>query len=285
MNSEDDSLFPVDHVLPTGKCDPKEEEVFGDDDRRKVENTHLRPWCQVCCLEYFQNGDWIPYATGWIAAPKLIITAGHNLFHPENDQRLESIRVSPGRVRGEQAYPHGVYKSRATAAAWEEIGDSQSPRLDFAAIFLHQPLPSQLGAFSLFDPSRVDDLSSRRVAVSGYPRDPGFCMQQYWAEDDILRVEGGQIFYRADTKKGQSGSPVMLKDEHSALIEVVGIHSAMAEDSAPSPPSNTGPFLSAEVIAQIESWKQQSEVGSGDENRPKGIFAGLKKLGQRLFGK
>jgi glutamyl endopeptidase len=87
-----------------------------------------------------------------------------------------------------------------TNATWYATGDE---RFDDAAAKLDCSIGDVVGWFGFWSPARPLGLPA---TVRGYPADKGFTV---WTHTQpVVASAGGQVFYRADTFPGQSGSPV-----------------------------------------------------------------------------
>ena len=57
-----------------------QEMVFKDDDRRQVADTHPFPWQSICSLVITaaDGSKWV--GSGWLASPRMVVTAGHCVY-------------------------------------------------------------------------------------------------------------------------------------------------------------------------------------------------------------
>lgn len=288
-NEADDEPLPVDSSLAFGKFDASFESVSDTDERKPVDNSSVLPWARICSLEYYDEeaSIWAPMGTGWIAAPQLVVTAGHCLFHPKRtSERLGKIRVIPG--RHEDNFPFGAQESTDFKAAWEELGVEKDDRHDYGAIFVPKPWPAKLGTFRQMKIADPNELVGQKVNVGGYPGDFGLGMgqKQYRHEDMVTRVADGRVYYKTDSSKGQSGSPIFVAQHPGDdSPQVVGVHSdGFAKDAAEDEKVNSGPLLAQDVAGQIVTWLEKASTLLPDLPKPplppdppkrkrKGLFA------------
>tara|TARA_R110002096_G_scaffold13623_2_gene47997 strand:- start:2792 stop:3703 length:912 start_codon:yes stop_codon:yes gene_type:complete len=262
--SNDDEPLPVDSSLALGKFDASFESVADMDERKPVGNCSEIPWARICSLEYYDDeaSIWAPMGTGWIAAPRLVVTAGHCLFHPKRTtERLTKIRVIPGRHEGD--FPFGCQESTEFKAAWEELGVEKDDRHDYGAIFVPKPWPKRLGRFRQMKVADPNELIGQKVNVGGYPGDfkLGLGQKQYRHADVVTRVADGRVFYKTDSSKGQSGSPIFVVQYPGDDPQVVGIHSdGFAKDAAEGEKVNSGPLLAQDVAGQIIAWQEKASI-------------------------
>ena len=234
------------------------ESILGDVDRRKqILETELLPWRMLCSLE-IESANGLQYiGTGWFAAPRTIITAGH-CVHDELELGgwARRITVIPGR-NGEEVAPFGrtVSSRFSTTDRWLEVRDAD---FDYAAIHLDEDLGTQTGVFSLAVLPE-SELQNRLVNVAGYPVSPGNGRFQYFHANRVKAVTARRVFYDVDTMGGQSGSPVWAYLDDSESPSVVGIH-AYGVGGVPSGVNvvaNSGPRILPEVLELIRTWIQQ----------------------------
>ncbi len=202
------------------------ESIIGRDDRTKVIDSENRPWRMICSLKI--NGRvGGAIGTGFFVAPKIIITAGHCVFHPNLGGWAKEIIISPGRFESEHPFPKNpayqkpiVSHRFITVKGWTE---DQNPDFDYAAIYIDDPIGNETGWFSMAVLDN-DALKGRLVNIAGYPGDRDFGRNQYFCADKIDKVQSNRFFYTADSYGGQSGGPCWFQDDNNQPI-VIGIHS------------------------------------------------------------
>jgi len=236
------------------------ESVLGDlDERTRIVSTDTAPWKYVCALSIDSPaGRFV--GTGWVVAPRTLITAGHCVLdRTQMGGWANAIEVSPGRDRELTPFStHRVVKF-STVDRWEQ---DQDPDFDIAAIHLDQDIFGagegfQVGAFP--DAELLDFM----VNVSGYPGSPGGGIEQWWAKNRIRAVTPRRIYYDVDTSGGQSGGPAYIfRDENGPPI-VVGVHAYGVGGTPASVPMrvNSAPRMIPEVVDQIQAW-----IDNGPEN-------------------
>lgn len=225
--------------------------VIGEEDREYRTDTHEPPLSLICSIEAVDETRGIPWGgTGFLVAPRIVVTAAHNLVqdHPlQGPLAATRVRVRPGRRVGED--PFGAHE--VTPADWTLHPlwrDQPVAGHDMAVIRLPAPgpgVPGWLGVAALTDAALAD----RMVNVAGYPLRVGAAgeenrippeetfMRLYWHADRVLALDPDQIFYDADTSGGQSGAPVILMplaDDPFSGPTVVGIH-IRGQDGAADP--------------------------------------------------
>ena len=231
------------------------ESILGDVDRRKpILETDQPPWCKICSLEITSQNGLQYVGTGWFAAPRTLITAGHCVFDPfELGGWARTIKVMPGR-NGDANPLFGTAESSrfSTTNRWLEAQDED---FDYAAIHLSEDLGTKAGTFGigLLLDSELKDLM---VNVSGYPVEPGEGREQYFHANRVKALTGRRLFYDIDTMGGQSGSPVWAYLDGSTDPVVVGIH-AYGVGGVPAGlnvNANSGPRILPEVLDVIKGW-------------------------------
>ena len=231
------------------------ESNLGDVDRRKqILETDLHPWRMICSLEIeSQNG--LPYVgTGWFAAPRTVITAGHCVFDPvELGGWAKKITVIPGRNGdAEPVFDKAASSKFSTTDRWLEAQDAD---FDYAAIHLDVDLGARVGTFGI-GVLPDEELKDRLVNVSGYPFIPGDGKSQYFHANRVKALTPRRLFYDVDTLGGQSGAPVWAYLDDSTDPVVVGIHAygIGGTPAALNVVANSGPRILPEVLDVIQEW-------------------------------
>ncbi|HYU80324.1 MAG TPA: trypsin-like peptidase domain-containing protein [Vicinamibacterales bacterium] len=231
------------------------ESLLSDVDcRKQILETELTPWRMIASLEITSQHGLAYIGTGWFAAPRTLITAGHCVFDPvELGGWAREISVLPGRNGDEPpAFPAAASMRFSTTDRWLE---AQEPDFDYAAIPLDTDLGSKVGTFGI-GVLPDNELSDRLVNVSGYPVTPGDGKSQYFHANRIKALTTRRLFYDIDTMGGQSGSPVWAYVDDTTTPIVVGIH-AYGVGGTPADlhlTANSGPRILPEVLDVIRGW-------------------------------
>ncbi len=220
------------------------EVVIGVDDRVRIHATTTYAWRCICSLAITAaNGtSWI--GTGWLVAPRTVITAGHCVWMHNQGGRVASIRVMPGRNGSATGTPFTSCMAThvRTTVKWIEERDSSR---DYGCILLPKSFLdySSLGTFGY---ANLSSLSNLTVNLSGYPGDKP-AGTQWFHSRKIKSVESRRFYYDIDTAGGQSGAPVWrLKD---GARHVVGIHTNGHSTG------NSAVRITSAVFDNIKAWK------------------------------
>lgn len=221
--------------------------VPGHDRRSRVLDTSFDPWRKICALEITAR-DGTPFiGTGWVAGPRLIITAGHCVFNKVYDGWMENIEIIPG--RDGQLEPFGRYKAKSfrTMERWCSAGDEN---YDIGAIILSNDLDSSLGSFAFgFYPEAR--LKSQMVNISGYP----ICNvgeEQMHHSNRVCEVTDHKLYYDVDTEGGQSGSPIWFYPDDDLEPVVIGVHSNGAGRTLNA---NSGVRITPALLDILSEWR------------------------------
>lgn len=221
--------------------------VSGQDRRSRVLDTSYAPWKMICSLKISSKDGSEFIGSGWIAGPRLIITAGHCVFHNTYGGWAEKIIVIPGRDGDEE--PFGSYTSSTfhSVSEWVNCGDENN---DIGAIILDEDIGSTLGHFSF---GAYDDnfLKSQLINISGYPGS-AYGEEQMHHANRINDVTTYKLYYDVDTEGGQSGSPIWIYTDTNADPVVVGVHS---NGAGLSYNANSGVRISHTLAEQIAKWR------------------------------
>jgi V8-like Glu-specific endopeptidase len=222
------------------------EVVIGADDRVRINNTAKLPWSGVCQLNIRAKNGQRFIGTGWLIAPRCVITAGHCVFIRSAGGWADRIEVSPG--RNGASFPFGTVASGRFSALprWVSHNDRN---FDCGCIILPRPARAPNGAspFTFRYAARSDTaIKSRALNLSGYPGDKGGITQ--WFHARLAKaVSPSVITYDIDTAGGQSGSPVWHLENNARTA--VGIH------TNGSPLGNSATRITPAIKAQMDVWR------------------------------
>ena len=228
--------------------------VFLPENRLLVRDTRVYPFSAVCGLLIIDRNQKAFYGTGFLAGPRLVITAGHNVYY-HGDGFMEKIYVYPGLNgdRNRSIFPAAEARQFYSVEAW--VVD-ENRDFDFGAIMLPTPLGNHAGWFSI---SRftAQTLNSLTVSISGYPHTGPVAGQPgatQWRDSSRIDAESNRLRHWADTSIGQSGSPVFAYfPDKPSKYHVVGIHN-WGYDA-----QNVATRINEAVFAQIAAWRAMSE--------------------------
>lgn len=219
------------------------ESVVGKDDRVPIVDTTLLPWRCICQLVVDGlHDDQQVLGTGWLAGPRTVLTAGHNLFSHKHGRAAERITVVPGRQV--DLAPFDFFRSSRfdVHPRWRDAGDE---RCDLGVVWLDAAVGEHIGWFGWG--SRPDALLQDLIVnTAGYPADKR-AGTQWFNAGRIAQIEPQMLRYGLDTEAGQSGSPIFMVnpgDERSVLA----VH-AYGGDAA-----NRGIRITDEVFALFQAW-------------------------------
>ena len=222
--------------------------VIGIDERIHITATTQLPWRLTASLliTAADNSQWI--GTGWFISPRTLVTAGHCVFikHsgvPGRDGFVKKIQVMPGR-NGQQVPFGGMSATEFwTVKGWADQG---LETYDYGAIILPSKFPVTIGHFG-FGVFPDDVLLGATANIGGYPGDKP--SGTFWFDSrSIGSLKPEKVFYAADTAGGQSGASVYIVRNGKRIA--VAIHAYGGATA------NSGTRISAEVFANLTSWKR-----------------------------
>ena len=222
------------------------EVIIGTDDRVRISPTTSFPWRAICSLRITaQNGNRF-IGTGWLVAPRTVITAGHCVYMHDQGGWPKSIEVIPG--LNDAARPYGSYVGTSFRSVSGWVNDKKR-EYDYGCIIL--PTTSRPGDKTGVFGFAVKDnpyLLSAYLNLSGYPGDKGG-NQQWFMARKAKSVAPRVIYYEIDTMGGQSGSPVWVKVGNARYA--VGIHTNGLVSG------NSATRIVQPVFNNIQAWKNQ----------------------------
>lgn len=223
--------------------------LTSQDRRTEVSNPTAAPWRMICSL-LITAADGEEYVgTGWIAGPRLIITAGHCLFEKNWLKGWATkINVYPG--RSSTSNGDTFFSSTHFKAPEKWVGECDE-NFDYGAIILTEDIGLSYGHFSSSTFGDAD-LMNHMINISGYPATK-LGETQLHHENRVNSVSPTKIYYDVDTEGGQSGSPIWIYEEGSNNPVVIGVHSYGAGNAAAG---NSGVRITEEIIKFIEKWRE-----------------------------
>lgn len=221
-----------------------QEVVIGVDDRIRIMNTTPIPWRWICSLLITarDGSRWI--GTGWLAGPRLVVTAGHCVYIHSRGGWVRSVEVIPGRNAAVRPFGQSVSTHFHSVVGWT-VNEKRTH--DYGAIILpaNQKFGNQLGYFGFANLS-TPTLTNLLVNLSGYPGDKP-AGTQWWHARRITAVAPSVLTYNIDTAGGQSGSPVWRLQ--AGRRQAVGIHTNGAVTG------NSATRINKPVYDNLQFWK------------------------------
>jgi glutamyl endopeptidase len=222
------------------------ETVCLPDDRIQITDPTQYPWSANCQLVITLRNGAKAIGTGWLAGPRLVVTAGHCVHEGVDGEFFVEVEVIPGMNGPLRPFASQTSRNLRAASGWIQHGRVAE---DYGAIVLDREFPAIAG----LQPGHhtiavVSDsvLMGREVYMSGYPADKSFGSQ--WADaDPISQIHPERLRYMLDTYGGHSGSALLLVPENT----VVGIHNY---GGCP----NYSTRITANVTRDIDGWLAES---------------------------
>jgi len=220
------------------------------DERIKVTNNRDYPWRCVCSLLITTASGSMRIGTGWLAAQRLVITAGHCVYMSEEGGWAKHIEVIPGCNGADHPFGSAIVGQRdlRSVSGWTEKED---PNFDYGAILLppEQRFGETLGTFG-FAPREDAEIRGAILNLSGYPGNGGGAHEggmQWYTTGSTLEMRPRQITYAIDASSGQGGAPVWIMNDKGERY-CVAIHTW----------SGRGVRVSQEVFNVIAQWAAQA---------------------------
>ncbi len=226
--------------------------VFDDDGREPVP-TDVLPWAAVCLLRLRRgpaDQQRETLATGWLAGPRVVLTAGHNLHPGGGDHDAGWVReviVQPGSAGART--PFGAQRTCVFASTRGWL-DHHAREADLGALFLAHDFPGHPGHLL------IDAPRDGQVCVAGYPhaidaaQATGQTLYRHWG--DLIENADGRLRYDVDTTRGQSGSPVLQRQ--GGGVVAIGVHGYGDEGTLADERGNAAVTLDARFDAALRSW-------------------------------
>lgn len=214
----------------------------GVDDRVPITNTTITPWRCICQLVMEGMHDEQVLGTGWMAGPRTVLTAGHNLVSHKTGRSPTRITVIPGRAGNFAPFDFFEADDFDVAPQWQA---SRSEEHDLGVIWLDKAVGERTGWFG-FASRTNESLEQLIVNTAGYPADKRIGTQ-WFNSGRVDECRPRVLEYGLDTQSGQSGSPIFVFDERDERV-VVAVH-AYGDDG-----SNLGIRVNDEVFDRFMGW-------------------------------
>jgi glutamyl endopeptidase len=230
------------------------ESIIGVDQRTLVNPTTTYP-ARATVLITFNTPSGGARCTGWLIGKDTVITAGHcvapgtgsGIFYSRT-----SYRIYPGRNGASSPYGSCLATRLFSVTGWTSGGDE---RFDYGAIKLNCNIGTTTGWYGFFWQSA--SLVGLPVTIRGYPGDKPLTQ---WRSADIVRANTvDQVFYKADTTGGQSGSPVFYNRSSTCNPCSMAVHAYGLHGVAPHNANNHGTRITQARFNNFITWKNAAK--------------------------
>jgi len=217
--------------------------IIGADTRTRVNPTNVYP-ARAIALVTFSGGS----CTGWFVNANTVVTAGHCVHSGGTGGNWRSnVRVYPGRNGSSSPYGSCTARQLFSVDGWTLSGLETH---DYGAIKLNCTVGNTTGWFGFFWQSA--SLNGISVNVAGYPDDKP--LTQWKSTGPIAASQARQVFYKNDTRPGQSGAPVYYNKsgcgQCSMAIHAYGLHGA-----SPHSGNNHATRINQATFNNLISWR------------------------------
>lgn len=144
-------------------------------------------------------------------------------------------------MAGTESFPFG-YTTVRSCQVPEEWTKNEDENFDWGILIFNSDIGSQAGYLGVNRFTNLEDFKNLRVEISGYPANSYI---QYYQEGNLTSATDTIIKFRLDITGGQSGSPIIDKNNG----RVVGI--VNREDSI-IPVSNYGARINTRLLSATQ---------------------------------
>jgi V8-like Glu-specific endopeptidase len=228
---------------------PLPETVLNPDDRKRVADfadPNSYPFRAICRLVITSTSGGTYLGTGWLIGPRVLATAGHNVWLHDDGGWAAGVEVTPAYTDGSAPFGSQVTDDLHVSDGWANNDpESQAAKQsDYAAIILPAPVSVGFFGFGVYSDA---ELSGMTVNVYGYPSDKNSGSALYGAFRKLVGVTARQVSYNISTAGGQSGCPAYVQS--GGEVVGVGIHAYGGATS------NRATRITDQVFADLEAWK------------------------------
>ncbi len=175
--------------------------IIGSDDRVKITNTTVGPWCNTVKLLIVgaNNSNYI--GSGFMVGPNSVATAGHCVYNTSWGGWAKAITVIPALNGTNQPYGSAAAYNLECGGNWYNSNDNQD---DWGIIRINANLGNSTGWLGLrWQSATYNNLSAKAV---GYPGEDGNYM--YYGSGVVTSSLPRTLVGNWDLSGGQSGGPV-----------------------------------------------------------------------------
>jgi glutamyl endopeptidase len=217
--------------------------IIGADTRTLVTPTTVYP-ARAIGLLTFTGG----FCTGWLIGKDTVVTAGHCVHAGAGGTWRANVRFYPGRNGSSSPYGSCTAKRLHSVTGWTSSSDE---KYDYGSVKLNCTVGNTTGWFGFFSSSSLTGLPA---TVAGYPDDKP--LTQWKATGSITVTQDRQLFYKNDTRPGQSGSPVYYNRSGCGFCSMA-IHAYGVHGSSPHSTNNHGTRIISAVYNNLLAWKNE----------------------------
>lgn len=218
------------------------------------------PYESVCRSEVLRVALWLfgsPYvSSGALLEDDLLLTAAHNFATLKTIARDRSVECGVGVVSGEPWFRvYGDYdRHRQMRHPTEYPGAGWAA--DYALLWLNPSAPRP-SSFRLPGPGEDAPGTDSIVTVAGYPSEPPNTgsLMFHGRGEVVPSNEEGVLYYKLNTEKGMSGSPVWAQRNGEFIL--IGIH--VGEDTAQG--LGIAHRLNPRSLQNIDRWRAGFQPG------------------------
>jgi glutamyl endopeptidase len=219
--------------------------IIGTDSRTLVSPTTVFP-ARAIGLVTFTGG----FCTGWLIGKDTVVTAGHCVHSGGSGGTWRTnVRFYPGRNGSSSPYGSCTARLLHSVTGWTGSADE---RYDYGSIKLNCTVGNTTGWFGFFSQSAT--LTGLPTIVAGYPDDKP--LTQWKATGTVAVTQDRQLFYKNDTRPGQSGSPVYYNRSGCGICSMA-IHAYGVHGSSPHSTNNHGTRIISAVYNNLLAWKNE----------------------------
>jgi len=190
--------------------------------RVAVPDPSVFPWSAVARLDFLRDGQLISNASGFLAAPGVVLTAAHNL-----KQIYDRLDISLG---------YDATLNKGVKAVYR--GKNAVHRLRDVAVLLVDPLPMRHFP--------IGSMATERVTLAGYPENS----KRQTAGNGPCTQKGALHRYDVNVGQGDSGAPAFVWDGSNAQCIAVHVQRKLVPEAGKL--LGIGEALDAVLVGELQ---------------------------------
>lgn len=236
--------------------------IFGSDNMIPIENTTVNPYRKVVAVYKVVNGLATWNGSGVMIAPNKVLTAAHVVRDFRTNETYDQIMVAP--AQNGNKYPYNKFTGSTYHFFTSYLDDATlgytrtKANEDIAVVTLDSSIAS-VGFLPVTSILAIND----DITVIGYPQDRGVVMHKSGGK--VKSIDGKIIGYQNDTLSGNSGGPVLDRQNRIVAINVAEpkIEGGYTEEYLQKYGANTGRKIDQDAMRLIDVALHNRKTGDG----------------------